>query len=133
MSSMPAKYSRNWGTIFIIYFLALFNLFIISQIVLENNFSTKSIAGIAVLTFLSALLACVGGFLGGKMFFTIYTICLVLGLIYMFYIAVFDVSPNWGDLTSLLSYMFFVITGLVFGLTTEVVKWFKGRAKKPVE
>lgn len=107
MSSMPAKYSRNWGTIFIIYFLALFNLFIISQIVLENNFSTKSIAGIAVLTFLSALLACVGGFLGGKMFFTIYTICLVLGLIYMFYIAVFDVSPNWGDLTSLLSYMFF--------------------------
>lgn len=85
MSSLPVKYSRNWGTIFIIYFLALFNLFLISQIVLENSFSTKSIAGIAFLTFLSALLACAGGFLGGKTFFTIYTICLILGVIYMFY------------------------------------------------
>lgn len=133
MLGIPLKYSRKWGTILVVYFLALFNLFIISQIMLKSSFSTESLINIALLTFLSALIACAGGFFGGKKFFAIYTVGLILGLMYMFYIAIFDVSPGWADLTSVISYMFFAVAGLVLGIVTEVVLWFKERGKSDSE
>jgi FtsH-binding integral membrane protein len=51
----------------------------------------------------------------------------------MYYIAIFDVSPGWADLTSLISYLFFAVAGLLLGIVTEVVLWFKGRRKDEKE
>ncbi|MBX4262569.1 hypothetical protein KTC96_07605 [Clostridium estertheticum] len=42
----------------------------------------------------------------------------------MFYIAMVNTSPGWGDLTSIIGYLFIIIVGTILALVTEVLSYF---------
>ena len=42
----------------------------------------------------------------------------------MFYVVLGNTAPGWGDLTSIVGYLFMVGVGAIVGLVTELVLYF---------
>lgn len=91
---------------------------------LASELLVRPILGLLIISVVSGLIPCIGGFLGKWIFFIIYTLCTIVAIIYMFYIVMVNTSPGWGDLTSIIGYLFIIIVGTVLALVTEVLSFF---------
>jgi hypothetical protein len=121
---IPLKKSNNWIGVFIFYALVIFICLLTSRFILGSEFFVSNILAMLLLAMVSALIPCIGGFLGKRIFFKIYTLSVIVGILYMFYVVLGNTSPGWGDLTSIVGYLFIVGVGAVLALATEVIIYF---------
>jgi hypothetical protein len=121
MKYLPSKFSNLWGRVFAGYAAFVFIFLILSQSILHKEFTGKSLIAFVMIAFVSALIACLGGFLGAKVYFVICALSAIAGTAYMMYIVGFNVSPGWGDLTSIIGYFFYIAMGIAIGIIAEVV------------
>jgi hypothetical protein len=87
----------------------------------------RYIFGLLIISTGSALIPCIGGFLGKRVFFLIYTFCTISGILYMFYVVLGNTAPGWGDLTSIVGLLFMVSVGAALGIVIEVIVYFVKR------
>ncbi len=121
---LPNKQSNKWFRIFAIYALIVFFSFIATRLILNSALSGQLIFRFALLALVSASLPTGLGYLGRTTFFKIYTLGNLLGIFYMFYIVLANVSPGWGDLTSIAGYIVFIFIGLAVAVLIELIRFF---------
>jgi len=124
---LPSKKSKKWIGVFIFYTLVIFIGFLATRFMLGSELFGRYLLSLLGLSLVSALIPCIGGYLGKRIFFIIYTFCVISGILYMFYVVLGDISPGWGDLTSIISFLFMVVLGIVLALVTEIVIYFVKR------
>ena len=127
---IPKKHSPLWGGMLAAYAAIVFIILFFSQNILQRELTSKTIISFVILAVVSAVIACLGGFLGARKYFLLSVIGAAFGLIYMLYIALFNVSPGWGDLTSIVGYLMFAFSGVVIGIVTEAMFFFVKINKK---
>ena len=127
---LPNKRSNKWITIFTIYALIVFFSFIATRLILNSALSGQLIFRFALLALGSASLPAGLGYWGRTTFFKIYTLGNLLGLFYMFYIVLANVSPGWGDLTSIAGYIVTVFIGLSVATIFELIQLLSKNRKK---
>ncbi len=121
LSFIPAKHSRAWGLVSIIFLIVTFSLLVLSQLLLHRSFTLILVAGLAIIAIVCTLVACIGGFLGGKLFFAFSSGSTLLGLLYMLYIVVFSVADGWNDIVSIVSFAVIYSFGTAAGIIAEGV------------
>lgn len=128
---VPEKHASQWSWIGLIFALIIFSLIILAQTMLNSVLTARSISSFGIIALVTAMIGSMVGYLGGKLFFSIYAIGAFLGVLYMLYIAAFNTSPGWGDLTSLIGFIFILAVGAAGGLAAEVFSfWAKKRRAK---
>lgn len=123
MKKLPLKYSKKWLWILIAYWVVLFGGFIITRILLDTQLTSTILSAFALLAFISALIPCFGGFLGGRLYFMVSALFSVIALLYMLFVILGHSSPGWEDLTSVVSYLFISIVGALSGLISEITSF----------
>ncbi len=118
---LPLKKSNKWLGVFIFYALLIFVALLTTRFVLGSEIFGRYILGLIIIAMVSAFIPCVGGFLGKRIFFILYTISALIGVLYMFYVVLGNTAPGWGDLTSIIGYLFIVGVGAVLALITEII------------
>ncbi|MFT4146939.1 MAG: hypothetical protein QM644_21065 [Mobilitalea sp.] len=118
---VPEKKSSRWWIICILYFIVIFAALLVSRLLITNDYIMGSIPGILVISLCSALPPSIAGYFEKKIFFILFSISILLGLIYAFYVALGDIAPGWGTLTSIIGYLFFVGIGLIVALIAETL------------
>ena len=117
----PSKKSKEWFIVYAIYsFLILLSL-LTTRIILGNIAWNEGLLGLIGLALISAAPAFISGYFYKRLFFYIYSLSIIIGLVYAFYVVIADVAPGWGDLTSLIGYMFMVVAGLVTAFFAETI------------
>lgn len=128
---VPEKHASQWGWIGLIFTLIVFSLIVLAQTMLHSVLTARSISSFGLIALVTATIGSIVGYLGGKLFFSVYAIGAVLGVLYMLYIAVFNTSPGWGDLTSIIGFIFILAIGAAGGLAAELFSfWGKKRHVK---
>jgi len=121
----PAKFSRRWGRVWAVYFVIIFAFLLFSQLILQADFSGSSLWSLILMAAFTSFITCLGGFLGGRFYFLICSLGIFLGIIYLIYTAIANPSPGWGDLTSIVGFLLWLVIGLVIGVFTELVFFIK--------
>jgi hypothetical protein len=123
MKLMPEKTTHNLLKVLGYYAAILYAVLLLCHAVFRSGFSFRSLIGLASIAAVVAMAAGLGFWLEGKLFFPIFTGCLVIGMLYMLYVAVFNSAPGWGDMASLFGFAAIVLIGLGAGLSAEFVKY----------
>lgn len=121
---IPSKKSKKWIGVFIFYTIVVFISLISTRFILGSEIVGDYIFGMVTISLGSALIPCIGGFWGRQMFFKVYTFSAAVGILYMFYVVLGNTAPGWGDLTSIVGYLFMVGVGAIVGLVTELAIYF---------
>jgi len=128
---IPTKKSKQWIGVFILYTVVIFIGLIATKVMLHNEIIGAYIFGSFLISLGSAIISCIGGFLGKRIFFLVYTLSVMIGILYMFYVVLVNTSPGWGDLTSIIGYLFIVGVGTVLAFVMELIIYFIKRKKIP--
>ena len=126
---LPSKKSKHWIGVFILYALVIFIGFIATRHILGSKIFGSYMFNLLGLSIFSALIPCIAGYLGKRLFFIIYTFCVIAGILYMFYVVLANIAPGWGELTSIVSFLFMVLVGVVLALVTEIIVYIVKRKK----
>ncbi|MBU3112929.1 hypothetical protein [Clostridium lacusfryxellense] len=118
---LPLKKSNRWIWVFIIYTTIIFTGLLTTRFILGSEIFVKYILSLLLISAVSALIPCIGGFLGKRVFFIIYTFCTIVGILYMFYVVLGNTAPGWGDLTSIVGLLFMASVGAASGIVVEVI------------
>lgn len=121
---IPIRSSSKWIGVYIIYAALIFIGFFVTRIKLGDELFSSNTFRLFIISLGSALIPCIGGFLGKRLFFIIYTISAIIGVLYMFYVIFGNTAPGWGDLTSLIGYLFLLCIGTIVGFIAEIVSFF---------
>jgi len=121
---MQSKKYNRWLLVYIFYTIAIFIGFLITRSILGSEIFGRYMVTLMLISMVSALIPCIGGFLGRRKFFIVNTLSIIVGILYMFYVVVGNTAPGWGDLTSIVGYLFIVGVGVVLALGVEVISYF---------
>lgn len=119
MKIIPEKTSQSLLKIMGWYSTILYAVLLFAHALLRSQFTARSLFGLASLALVSALVAGLGFWLEGKLFFPIYSASLAVSAVYVFYVAICNATPGWGELTSLVGFMLIASSGMVLGLAAE--------------
>lgn len=121
----PAKFSRRWARVWAVYFAVILAFLFLSQLILRADFSGSSVWSLIMMAVFSAFITCLGGFLGGRFYFLICSLGIFFGIIYLMYTAIANPSLGWGDLTSIIGFLLWLVVSLVIGILAELVFFIK--------
>jgi len=121
---MQSKKYNRWLLVYIFYTIAIFIGFLITRSILGSEIFGRYMFTLMLISMVSALIPCIGGFLGRRKFFIVNTLSIIVGILYMFYVVVGNTAPGWGDLTSIVGYLFIVGVGVILALGVEVISYF---------
>lgn len=124
---LPLKKSNRWIWAFILYTIIIFTGLLTTRFILGSEIFVKYILSLLLISMVSALIPCISGFLGKRVFFIIYTFCTIVGILYMFYVVLGNTAPGWGDLTSIVGLLFMASVGAASGIVVEVILYFVKR------
>ncbi len=127
---IPERHSKKWFILFIVYTSLVLVVFLFSKILLGGDALRRGIQGILLLSIGSSLLPCIGGYLGKRIFFIVYTFSVIVGMIYALYTIIADTSPGWGDLTSIIGYLFIIGIGFIVAANAELANYFIQKRRK---
>ncbi len=127
----PFKKSRKWIIIFIICAVLIFAALLITRFILGGDSPYHNLPGLIVLSISSALIISISGYFGRRLFFWIYCVSVVIALLYAFIVVISDVAPGWGDLTSIIGYLFILIVGIAVAFIAELVRMLLDKSKQP--
>lgn len=97
MKLMPAKSSQSLLKIMGYYSTILYAVLLFAHALLRNQFTVRSIFGLASLALVAALVAGLGFWLEGKLFFLIYSSSLAACILYVLYVVIRNTTPGWGS------------------------------------
>ena len=126
---MQLKKLKNWSVIYVIYAFVLLISFTTDRMILRTSLSIRNIVGLLILSMILSIIPCVGGYLGKRIIFMIYTIFAFCGIVYSLYIALTNITPGWSDLISFLSSVYIIAIGTVISFIGEIVGYFMKRRK----
>jgi len=112
---------KKWCIIFILYTAIVFTVLLVSRFLIGGNTKVNNVFGLFILSLGSAFLPCIGGYFEKFTFVSVYSLSVIVGLIYALYVAVKDIAPGWGDLTSIIGYLVIVVIGIIIGCVAEIV------------
>lgn len=118
---LPSKKSKSWFLTYVIFAILVFIVLNITRIILGNFALDSTLFRFALLSLLIAVPILISGYFFKRIFLLIYTLSVVIGIIYAFYIVIGDVSPGWGDLTSMIGFLFIIVIGLFTGIIVETI------------
>ena len=121
---IPAQKSTKWSWVYMLYTAVIFVSLIITRIILGSEIFSSYVLSLLILSMVSACIPCIAGFFGKPTFFFIYTFSVIVGILYMFYVVLGNTAPGWGDLTSMVGYMFIVGIGIGLAIAVEVIIYF---------
>ena len=121
---IPPPKSKKWIVVFILFTVVVFIGLLTTRVLFGSTLSNQSIMSFLLISIVSALIPSIGGFLGKQVFYSIFTLSTIVGILYMFYVVLGNTAPGWGDLTSIIGYLFIVGIGAVLALVTEIVYYF---------
>ena len=130
MGKLPEKKSTAWYGVTGAIFAVLLVFFIVGRILLGIGITFENILGFALISAMAAGIAGVGGFMGGRVFFTTTLLSYLLGSLYMLYIAASAAADTWSDIVSVVSFMFFAACGVAAGVILQLVVNFSGNKKQ---
>lgn len=131
MKLIPIKSPVNLLKMMGYYSGAIYFVLLLCHLILKSRFTIRSLFGMASLAIVCALVAGLGYWLEGRLFFVIFSTSLATGALYMLYIAVFNATPGWGDVTSLIGFMLVSAMGMIIGLAAEYVRYLMKTRLKP--
>ena len=70
---IPSKKSKKWIGVFIFYTIVVFISLLVTRLILVSEIVGNYIFAMLLISMGSALIPCIGGFLGRQMFFKVYT------------------------------------------------------------
>ena len=111
----PLKNMHSWKWAFAILSLIIFAVLVLSHFILKSELSLIVLGFFALIAVLSSAFVCVGGSLGYKIYYTVSIISLIIGLLYTLYVAIFNASDGFSDITSILIYIILFSVGIVIG------------------
>lgn len=123
MAFLPTRRSKSWIWICTVHAILVCAALLASRAVLHIQMSMQAGASLFIIAVSLALIACVGGWLGGRLFFSCSAAGSLIGAAYMLYVSVFDASPGWSDLASLIGFMVISAVGISAGLVAELVRF----------
>ena len=126
---LPDKKSNQWIVVLFIYAGIVFTGLILTRVILGTDIDSRLIFSFLILSFGSAILPTIAGYLGRSMFFRIYVSSNIFGLVYMFVLIVSNRTPGWADLTSIVVYVYLLPVGIILGLLAELIFYVKNRRK----
>lgn len=126
---IPEKKSKKWFQVFISYFLILIIALILSRFLVGTPILINIIVSLVILALFSAIIPCIGGFWGRRIFFYIYTLINFFAILYMMFIVVTDASPGWNDITSMIVYLFITILGLIVAFIIDFIYFLISRRR----
>jgi hypothetical protein len=127
---IPVKKSNKWLGVFLLYTLIILVSLIATRMILDSALSVDYIIRLLIISLGSAILPCLCGYFGKRVFFLVYTLSVVIGIVTMFYIVIADTSPGWGDLSSIVSYILIIGIGILLALIAEVIAYFMNTGRK---
>lgn len=133
MKFLPVKFSFLWGWVLVCYTVFIFSFLVLAQWILQTEFTTRSYISFAIIAVISGFIVCFGGFWGAKFYFVITSLSALAGMVYMMYIVIFNVSPGWGDITSIIGYLFCLAIGAGIGIVIELILWLTRMIRKKRE
>jgi hypothetical protein len=127
---IPVKKSNKWLGVFLLYILVVLISFIATRVILDRTLSVDYVVRLLIISLGSAILPCLCGYFGKRVFFLVYTLSVIIGIVSMFYIVIADTSPGWGDLSSIVSYVLIIGIGILLALIAEVIAYFINARRK---
>jgi len=121
---IPLKRSNQWLSVYIFYTIAILIGLLITRVILGSDMSGRYILNQLIISMASALIPCIGGFLGRRIFFIVSTLSIVVGILYMFYVVVGNTAHGWSELASIVGYLFIVGVGFILALVAEIISYF---------
>ncbi len=117
---LPVKGSSKW--VYVLGLVFIFNLatLLISRTLLGQAMTIQNTGAFIGISFLVGLIACIGYF-GLEVFSLMVLAGNLMGIVYLFYIILFNASPGWNDLTSLIGLLYFIAMGVVFGIMMQFI------------
>jgi hypothetical protein len=123
MKLLPDRSTRSLLRILGYYSTILYAVLLLAHAILRSQFTGRSIFGLASLAFVSALVAGLGFWLEGRLFFMVFSSSLIAGTLYILYVVITNATPGWGELTSLVGFMLICASGIIVGLAAEFVRY----------
>ena len=117
---LPKKKSIGWLYVLTCVFIINICSLLVTRVILGSEINTKNAAGFVVLALIASIAACFGYF-GKKAFSYLFILFNLIGILYMFYIAIMGKSSGWADLTSIVGFMFMSCMGILLGILTEII------------
>ncbi len=127
---LPAKRSNTWIVVCIIYTLFVLASFVINRILIQTFSLTNEMVRLLIFSIIVAILPCLAGYFGQQLFFYIYSIFTLVGIVYMMYIVNANVAPGWEDLTSIISFIVIVLIGCIVAFVAQLVYYITKKRKR---
>lgn len=119
---MPPKKSNQWMWIFILYTVITFISLLTTRVLFGSDILDRSIISLLMIAIVTSIMPSIAWILGKRIFFNIYTVSTIVGISYLFYVVLGNTAPGWGDLTSIVGYLFIVGVGAFIAFVAEVVR-----------
>lgn len=126
---IPEKKSKSWYFIILCYTIIIFIGIIITRFMVGTTLSLTMALSTLILSLISALVPCLAGFWGRHVFYSVFACINLIALLYMFYIVISDATPGWGDLTSIIGYLFILVVGFGIALISDIIYYIRKKAK----
>ena len=127
---LPTKKSNKWIVVCIIYTLLVLASFVINRILIQTLSLTNETVRLLIFSAIVALPPCLAGYFGQQLFFYIYSIFTLIGIVYMMYIVYANVAPGWEDLTSIISFITIVLIGCIVAFIAQLVYFIVKKDKR---
>lgn len=115
------KYSLSWIYVATMFFSIIYSVLLISQILLNINISLNTYISFALTSFVISITCNLGGFLGGKIYYAISSMSILLAIIYNFFIVLSGASEGWTDIVSVIYFVTICTIGIGFGMLAEFI------------
>ncbi len=124
------KLSPLWLVVLIVYSLIIYLSVILSQVIAGTTMSPVAHIGFAIISFIIAITVCIGGFLGRKIYFRIFSLGILIGIIYMLFTVIFKYTKGWSDIVSVLNFITVVAISFGASVVLDAAIYIYSRFKK---
>lgn len=124
---LPKKKSPQWIVFYLAYVAIVFLGLLATRWILNSTIDGSLLIALSILSFGSAFLPSLAGFFGRRQFFNVYVGGNLIALAYMFVLVTSEQAPGWGDLISIVVYVYLLPVVVILGILAEVVLYFKNK------
>lgn len=128
---LPAKFSKGWLVVFVIYFLLISGYFYFTAtLILGNLLQASNIMGILILSALISLIVSFSGYVNARMVFYLSTIGLIIGAVMMFQMVTDKNKTGWEDLIGPIVFIEMFVIWLFLGLLVQFAAYIGFRMRR---
>jgi hypothetical protein len=126
---LPEKKSLNWIAVFIVVAIINMGALIGTRSMMGVSSNFEAFQGYAFFSLMLAFIS-IFGYFGYRLLSIVVLATDLIGIGYLFYVALANPSPGWNDLTSMAGFMAIMGFGVLVGAIIEFVVWLMAIKKK---